>query len=59
MAFSVVANPPPSPPVPPRPDVVRFENGLPTRAHVEFEQKQLQFQRDMIAWMKLIAAAIP
>lgn len=59
MAFPLNSDPPPTPPVPPQQDVVRFEDGKPTRAQIEYERKVLQFERDLVAWARRVASAIP
>lgn len=60
MAFDVSANPPPTPPVPLHPSIARVdESGKPTRQVIEYETRRMQFDKNLIDWMKQIAAAIP
>ena len=60
MAFDTTANPPPAPPQPLPASVKQYNaDGTPTAAKAEYDRKVFEYERKLIAWLLLMAAAIP
>ena len=60
MAFNLATNPPPVTPPPPPAGVARFNaDGTPTAPQIEYEKRLYEYERALVAWLRLVATAIP